>query len=260
VPLPGELYHRRNQWWWRVQLPGEDKATARPLQVGGGEAPAEGRGDAGADRTAAEKAALAMWEQAIEENATRRLKLESTEKVERLKAQFLDKVRHFTELVEATNAKLEVEQRARAETEARLARMMQTPAPMPQNTGPAAPVEQPPAAPIPTPVPVVTKVERAALEMPAPTPQPPTTATVIPIVVQIPSPCEHAPAPSGPTGPVEPVVAPAPVPRPAPVETGMCECCGATGIAMTHLARIDSGQWLCPRCLAALRADATESA
>jgi hypothetical protein len=40
-----------------------------------------------------------------------------------------------------------------------------------------------------------------------------------------------------------------------PLETGACQCCGAIGILMACLTRIDSGQSLCPRCLAALRAD-----
>ena len=204
VSLPGELYRRQDQWWWRVQLPGEDKATARPLNTDGEETATEGGGDACGARTAAEKTALTMWEHAIEENATRRLRLESTEKIERLKAQFLDKVRHFTELVETANARVEAEQRARAAAEAKLAQMIQAAGSVPQNKGQAAPKERPPATPTRAQAPVVA--------------------------------------------------------RPVAVETGLCECCDATGIAMTHLTRIDSGQWLCPRCLAAFRTDATRSA
>jgi len=29
--LPGSLYQRNNRWWWKVQLPGETKPAARPL-------------------------------------------------------------------------------------------------------------------------------------------------------------------------------------------------------------------------------------
>lgn len=30
--LPGSLYQRNRRWWWKVQLPGEDKPKARPLK------------------------------------------------------------------------------------------------------------------------------------------------------------------------------------------------------------------------------------
>ena len=85
-----------------------------------------GRGSGRHDRETAEKTAFEMWEHALQENATRQLRRESTEKIERLKAQFLDKVRHFTELVETANAKIEAEAKARAEAEAKLAQMART--------------------------------------------------------------------------------------------------------------------------------------
>jgi hypothetical protein len=172
VPLPGEIYQRANEWWWRVKLPGEDRAKPRPLHSG--EAPT-----AAADRETAGKVAFALWERAVQEDATRQIKQESTEKIERLKAQFLDRVRHFTELVETANAKIEAEAKARAEAEAKLAQMIQ-----------AAP---PDAAPVPPPA------------------------------------------------------------------TGTCGCCEATGIARACLTQIASGQFLCPRCLAALHADAAQT-
>jgi hypothetical protein len=217
VLLPGELYRRQDQWWWRVQLPGEDKATARPLKTNGEETPADSRGDACVARTTAEKVALALWEHAVEENTARRIRVESTEKIERLKAQFLDKVRHFTELVETANARLEAEQRARADAEARLAQMLQAAGPMRQTAG------------------------QAGLETPAPSRS--TAPVPVPVAAQ--------PALDG-------AVIPTADPS-LPLETGLCECCGATGIALTHLTRIDSGQFLCPRCLAALRTEAARS-
>ncbi|OQY03475.1 MAG: hypothetical protein B6I25_07990, partial [Planctomycetales bacterium 4572_13] len=30
--LPGSLYQRNRRWWWKVQLPGEEKPKARPLK------------------------------------------------------------------------------------------------------------------------------------------------------------------------------------------------------------------------------------
>lgn len=230
--LPGELYRRQDQWWWRVQLPGEDKLAARPLKTNGEETPADGQ-------EAAAKIALAMWEHAIEEDTTRRIRLESTEKIERLKAQFLDKVRHFTELVETANAKVEAEQRARAEVEAKLAQAVRAAGPRPQDT-------RQPAMKSRTQAPVVARQGQAKQPMSTPVPEPPAVAAPVPAAAQ--------------SGRTRPIVAPAVAPLPASTETGLCECCGATGIAMTHLTRIDSGQLLCPRCLAALRTEATRSA
>jgi len=122
VTLPGEFYLQADCWWWRVKLPGEDKVKARPLKL-------DAANPAAGDRQSAEKTALEMWENAVREDAVRQIRLESTEKIERLKAQFLDKVRHFTELVETANAQIDTETKARAEAEAKLAQMTQSPEP-----------------------------------------------------------------------------------------------------------------------------------
>jgi hypothetical protein len=198
ITLPGELYQRADRWWWRVKLPGEDKARARPLKLEGAKAAVD-------DREAAGKIAFEMWEHAVQENAVRQIRLESTEKIERLKAQFLDKVRHFTELVETANARIEAQTKARAEAEAKLAQMAQDTGPRVPNSGPKTEAE----------------------ELPAPQND-----------VQV--------------GGIESTPPPAANP---PLEVGVCECCGVTGVALAYLKRIDSGQLLCPHCLAALRAD-----
>ena len=198
VTLPGEFYRRAGRWWWRVKLPGEDKVEARPLKLDAANAATD-------DRENAEKIALEMWENAVREDAVRQIRLESTEKIERLKAQFLDKVRHFTELAETANAQIEAEAKARAEAEAKLAQMAPGGAPAIPGSGPQA--------------------EDAGL----------------------PAPRSDAQA-----GERESTTPPASNP---PVEVGACECCGATDVALASLRRIDSGQLLCPRCLAALRAD-----
>lgn len=162
VTLPGKAYQRGNRWWWCVKLPGEEKARSRPLK-------AQEAKVAVSDRKAAEAAALEIWEQAVREQAEKQTRAESSQTIARLKAQFLDKVRHFTKVVESANAKAQAEARARAEAEAKLKRI----------------------------------AEQRALR------------------------------------------------------TGSCECCGAAGLPVTKLRRIDSGQLLCPRCLEALRADAS---
>lgn len=138
IALPGEFYQRAGRWWWRIKLPGEDKARARPLKP-------EGAKTAVDDRRTAGKIAFEMWEHAVQENAVRQIRLESTEKIERLKAQFLDKVRHFTELAETANAKIEAETRARAEAEAKLAQMAQGPEMRAPNSEPEMEAEELPA-------------------------------------------------------------------------------------------------------------------
>jgi len=113
ITLPGKAYRRGNRWWWRVKLPGEDKARARPLKAAGAKA-------AATDIEEAERIAFEMWEQAVSEQAQMKARIESSESIERLKAQFLDKVRHFTEIVQNATAKAEAEVQARVEAEARL--------------------------------------------------------------------------------------------------------------------------------------------
>lgn len=39
VNLPGSLYQRNNRWWWKVQMPGEEKIKARPLKPLGSRCP-----------------------------------------------------------------------------------------------------------------------------------------------------------------------------------------------------------------------------
>jgi hypothetical protein len=126
VTLPGTLYQRRDRWWWSVKLPGEDRTRARPLKEKGAKAAVQ-------DLATAEALALALWEQSIREQAALHIQVESSQKIAALKAQFLDKVRHFTEVVESATAQAQAEARARAEAEARL-REMAMPATPPTGT------------------------------------------------------------------------------------------------------------------------------
>ncbi len=162
VTLPGKAYQRGNRWWWCVKLPGEEKARSRPLKTQEAKA-------AVSDRKEAEAVALEIWEQAVREQAAKQTKAQSSQTIARLKAQFLDKVRQYTEIIESAKAKARAEARARAQAELKLKQV--------------------------------------------------TAQTTL---------C-----------------------------TGPCECCGAAGIPVTELKRIDSGQLLCPRCLEALRTDAS---
>ncbi len=163
VPLPGTLrpqgHNGDRGWWWEVKLPGEEQAKLRPLKPKNAEAPTE-------DLDTARSLALEMWQQAYAATVERRIKSETSQTIAKLKAQFLEKVRDFSQVVETTKARLEAETQARAEAEA--------------------------------------KVRALAAR---------------------------------------------------PVETTACECCGGAGIVTADVTRIDSGQLLCPACLAALRAE-----
>ena len=234
IVLPGEFYLRAGRWWWRVRLPGEDKAKARPLKPEGAKTAAE-------DRQIAEKIAFEMWEHAVQESAARQIKMESTEKIERLKAQLLDKVRHFTELVQTANAKIEEEAKARAEAEAKLAQMAQAAGPKAEDAGRKTEDRGPRTDEETCPSSVICRPS-SDIHLPTPTGEP---SPIAPSEDRGPQPPQPA---------IGTVVPPNLVPAP-PLEIGVCECCGATGIATACLTRIDSGQSLCPRCLTALRTD-----
>lgn len=181
VTLPGKAYQRGTRWWWSVKLPGEEKARARPLKSAGAKT-------ATSDAAEAEQIALEMWEQAIREQAQSKARLESSETVERLKAQFLEKVRHFTEIVQNATARAEAESQARAEAETRLREL----------------TEQAPPQPPVQPSGAEQQMDESLLDQ-------------------------------------------------------SCDCCGEEEIPAAQLHRIDSGQLLCPTCLAALRHDAAKA-
>jgi hypothetical protein len=196
VTLPGTIYQRGTRWWWHGKLPGEDKAKSRPLKAKGARA-------ATPDRATAESIAFEMWEQAVRERAITQVSAESSQKIAALKAQFLERVNHFTRVVEEATAQAEAEARARAEAEARLRETAQVE---------GAPTKD---------------AERSVAVVLSPANPPPTTGAHVS----------------------------ADIDREPRETTGACECCDAEEVPVSKLRRIDSGQWLCPRCLAALWAD-----
>jgi hypothetical protein len=112
VTLPGKMRRRGTRWWWEVQLPGEDKAVARPLRPSGAKVATD-------DRGTAEKIALEMWEHALRETAEAQIRAEADLKIAELQARFLDKVQGFSQIVDEATAKAEAAVRAREELEAR---------------------------------------------------------------------------------------------------------------------------------------------
>ena len=56
--LPGCIYKKRNRYWWKVKLPGEDNTKARPLVPVGSKY-------ATTDKTVAQEVALELWQKAV---------------------------------------------------------------------------------------------------------------------------------------------------------------------------------------------------
>jgi hypothetical protein len=117
VTFPGRIHRRGSRWWWQVQLPGEDKPRTRPLK------PRKAK-TATDDRVMAEKIAFEMWEQALQETTERRASVEAEQKIAKLKAQFLERIQHFSEIVKNSMAKAEAEAQARVEAEAKLNKVL----------------------------------------------------------------------------------------------------------------------------------------
>lgn len=226
--LPGDLYERSGRWWWRTRLPGESRAKARPLKT-------LETGEAVCDRDMAERIAVRLWEQAACENGTRQLTRDCAEKVERLKAQFLDKIRQLTVIVESANARAQAEAQARTEIEARLNAIVHTAG---QKTTLASPTQTPsPASPQPP--------EQAIRPCAQPSTIESAQSTVLSNRLR-----DAAPKPAY-AADLPPGMADDPNLQP---QTGICECCGAEAL-VSDLETIDSGQLLCPDCIAALRTD-----
>ena len=92
VSLPGTAYQRGQRWWWRVKLPGEDKPKARALKLSRQKAATK-------DRQTAAAVAFELWEQAVREDAERRVRIDADEKVARLKAKFLQKMQDVSQVM-----------------------------------------------------------------------------------------------------------------------------------------------------------------
>lgn len=214
VTLPGDIYQKNNRWWWKVQLPGENKPKERALKLAG-------LRSATTDRKIAEEVAREMWQLAIAAEAEKRvraeakaeaeqkaksyteaiakvqaeadetiakIKAEAANSVAQAKAEYEEKLRVYTEALARAEekAKVEAEERAKAEAKAQAEAKSR-----------------------------VEAEERARLqaEMRAETEAKP-----------------------------KEVVA-------GPTRTATCECCGKKDVPENDLVRIDSGQLLCPDCL-----------
>ena len=89
VTLSGRMFKKAGRWWWRVQLPGENRCRARALR-----GPQERI--ATSDRRTAETAALALWQEAVVHNAQAEIMAE-------IKTQSLEKSRAYAFLIDQMN-------------------------------------------------------------------------------------------------------------------------------------------------------------
>jgi len=56
--LPGTIYKKKDRWWWRVRLPGQDRIRHRSLRLEGSRVGTKSRKQAG-------QIALRLWEEAL---------------------------------------------------------------------------------------------------------------------------------------------------------------------------------------------------
>ena len=76
VTLPGSLYQKNGRWWWKVDLPGEDKPKARALKPNGSRC-------ATTDYQEAEEVAREMWGLAVEAEAQAGINAKAQAKAEK---------------------------------------------------------------------------------------------------------------------------------------------------------------------------------
>jgi hypothetical protein len=93
VSLPGVAFQRGQRWWWRVKLPGENEPKARALKP-------KGQNSATKDREIAAQVAFELWEEAVREGATTRIKMDADAKIARMKAKFLQKIDDVSRIVD----------------------------------------------------------------------------------------------------------------------------------------------------------------
>jgi len=84
--LPGTFFRRKQRWWWRVRLPGEDRMKSRSLRPDGEQCGTKSRETAVA-------VAFDRWQQALVAETETRVRLES-------RYQSQEKARAYADLVE----------------------------------------------------------------------------------------------------------------------------------------------------------------
>ncbi len=123
VALPGEMYQKNGRWWWKVRLPGEPRVRARALKPNGAQVAAK-------TRKVAEEVACEKWRLSIEAETEARVKAEvrarSGHAVAKVKAKAADAIAKVeaecNEQLEAcAQALAKAQEKARAEAAGRVA-------------------------------------------------------------------------------------------------------------------------------------------
>jgi len=125
VTLPGRLYQKNGRWWWKVDLPGEDKPKARALKPTGSRC-------ATTDCQEAEEIAREMWRLAVEaeaqaritakalaqaEKANAKVRAEAADAIEKVQAECEKKIRKSNRAVARAEEKAKVQAEARLRAE-----------------------------------------------------------------------------------------------------------------------------------------------
>jgi hypothetical protein len=109
VTLPGELCQKNGRWWWKVELPGENKSKARALKPDGSRCATK-------DRQEAEEIARVMWWRAIEAEAEAKITAKALDKARKANEKALAEAANA---IKAAQARLQVEAELRADAEQR---------------------------------------------------------------------------------------------------------------------------------------------
>ncbi len=86
VQLPGTFFCRKQRWWWRVRLPGEERVKSRSLRPDGDQCGTK-------SREIAETLAFDLWQQALVAETEARVRLET-------RHQSREKARAYADLVD----------------------------------------------------------------------------------------------------------------------------------------------------------------
>ena len=250
VGLPGDLYQKNNRWWWKVKLPGKRRLKERGLKP-------KGARFATTDRAEGEAIAVAMWESAIrkevqaEARAKARAKADAAAKeLARLESEAAETVaRMKSKVVEMIgNAKAECERKVQLSDEA----VAQAREALKAESERRAQAEELAKAEAERRV-RAEELAQAESERRAQAEELASMEADRRIQAE-----ERATVEMEPTGPDEPGQA---AEAEAKLEevlggaggTGTCDCCGKADVPADELSVIDSGQFLCAECLAALR-------
>ncbi|MBN2270355.1 MAG: hypothetical protein JXN61_07070 [Sedimentisphaerales bacterium] len=218
VSLPGSLYQKNNRWWWKVKLPGETRIKARGLK-------SEGAQFATTQLEEAEELARVMWESAIRSEVEAEARAKAGEKAKSAAAEMAAVKAEAEETVARLKSGImETVANAKDQCEAKIRQCHQMVAKADERV--RAEVEKRAA--------IEAKYEEELRQYKEALAQADERLKAeAEARIQAEAKLQEF------VGGVKP--------------TAQCECCGKDGVPEEELTTIDSGQRLCPDCLAVLR-------